>query len=252
MGATGDWGSRRSVSKSRGDGRSRLGRCRSRALGGTTERRIWYRKRAGNARGDASATGGDAKRPGRSFDAASNAATRALNPRTLPAMYSCLGSAMVPHAMPVLEGKSVVLFPAQSAGERAPEAVATPATEVRAPEPTPVAPHERERRSTPPIPAPRVSWRLLLLISSDTARPSLSESTAIFRRGSFQLRPRVRFRECRIRGKLNRLDRVDHDGLQLTDALFLRVYRGVLASLPRAARVPDGFATGRRRFRHRR
>jgi hypothetical protein len=77
--------------------------------------------------------------------------------------------------MPVLEGKSVVLLPAQSAGERAPEAVATPATEVRAPEPTPVAPHERERRSTPPIPAPRVSWRLLLLISSDTARPSLRE-----------------------------------------------------------------------------
>jgi hypothetical protein len=136
---------------------------------------IWYRKRAGNARGDASATGGDAKRPGRSSDAASNAATRALHPRTLPAMYSCLGSAMVPHAMPVLEGKSVVLLPAQSAGERAPEAVATPATEVRAPEPTPVAPHERGRRSTPPIPAPRVSWRLLLLISSDTARPSLRE-----------------------------------------------------------------------------
>ena len=88
---------------------------------------------------------------------------------------------MVPHAMPVLEGKSVVLLPAQSAGERAPESVATPATEVRAPEPTPVAPHERERRSTPPIPAPRVSWRLLLLSSSDTDTYIASESaTAIF------------------------------------------------------------------------
>ena len=72
--------------------------------------------------------------------------------------------------------------PSQSAGERAPESVATPATEVRAPEPTPVAPHERERRSTPPIPAPRVSWRLLLLTSSDTDTYIASESaTAIFR-----------------------------------------------------------------------
>lgn len=96
-------------------------------------------------------------------------------------MYSCLGSAMVPHAMPKQE-KAWFCSPAQSAGERAPESVATPATEVRAPEPTPVAPHERERRSTPPIPAPRVSWRLLLLSSSDTDTYIASESaTAIFR-----------------------------------------------------------------------
>ena len=95
-------------------------------------------------------------------------------------MYSCLGSAMVPHAMPKQE-KAWFCSPAQSAGERAPESVATPATEVRAPEPTPVAPHERERRSTPPIPAPRVSWRLLLLSSSDTDTYIASESaTAIF------------------------------------------------------------------------
>ena len=83
-------------------------------------------------------------------------------------------------------------MPSQSAGERAPESVATPATEVRAPEPTPVAPHERERRSTPPIPAPRVSWRLLLLTSSDTDTYIASESaTAIFRFVFFC--PRVRF-----------------------------------------------------------
>jgi len=88
---------------------------------------------------------------------------------------------MVPHAMPKQE-KAWFCSPAQSAGERAPESVATPATEVRAPEPTPVAPHERERRSTPPIPAPRVSWRLLLLSSSDTDTYIASESaTAIFR-----------------------------------------------------------------------
>lgn len=147
-------------------------------------------------------------------------------------MYSCLGSAMVPHAMPKQE-KAWFCSPSQSAGERAPESVATPATEVRAPEPTPVAPHERERRSTPPIPAPRVSWRLLLLTSSDTDTYIASESaTAIFRFVFFLPACAVRFRKCDLstsKGKIGIrfeaaciLDRVDRDAPILKVSLQTR------------------------------
>lgn len=139
---------------------------------------------------------------------------------------------MVPHAMPKQE-KAWFCSPSQSAGERAPESVATPATEVRAPEPTPVAPHERERRSTPPIPAPRVSWRLLLLTSSDTDTYIASESaTAIFRFVFFLPACAVRFRKCDLstsKGKIGIrfeaaciLDRVDRDAPILKVSLQTR------------------------------
>ena len=74
-------------------------------------------------------------------------------------MYSRLGSAMVPHAMPKRKKRGFVR-PRNRPGSAPPSRSRRPRPRPSA-EPTPVAPHERERRSTPPIPAPRVSWRLL-------------------------------------------------------------------------------------------
>lgn len=123
----------------------------------------------------------------------------------------------------------MVLLPSQSAGERAPESVATPATEVRAPEPTPVAPHERERRSTPPIPAPRVSWRLLLLTSSDTDTYIASESaTAIFRFVFFLPACAVRFRffaTCRLRKGKSEFVSTKRQWIELIERIILKVIR---------------------------
>ena len=117
-------------------------------------------------------------------------------------MYSCLGSRLSGASRDAKTGKAWFVRLARP-GSAPPSRSRRPATEVRAPEPTPVAPHERERRSTPPIPAPRVSWRLLLLTSSDTDTYIASESaTAIFRFVFFLPACAVRFRlnaTCRLR-----------------------------------------------------